>query len=78
MIIDTSRLSSELRQYLELFTNVLFELPIKSDSLTLSHEQVVFELNRELLEFDASIGINGSQFDPGSFSHYLCLFTKVS
>lgn len=77
MILDTSSLEIELREYLELYVSLLFELPVKSGDLSLTHEQVVYELNKDLLEFDASIGLNGSQFDPGSFSNYLTVFVKV-
>ena len=77
MIIDTSRLDADLREYLELFTSLLFELPIKCGDLSLTHEQVVYELNKDLLEFDASIGLDGSQFGPGSFWNYLDIFVKV-
>lgn len=77
MIIDSAGLEAELREYLELFTSILFELPIKHGDLSLTHEQVVYELNKDLLEFDASIGLNGSQFDPGSFSNYLTIYVKV-
>jgi hypothetical protein len=77
VIIDTSKLSSKLRPYLQLFTNLLFELPVKNHEVNLTHEQVVYELNKDLLEFDASIGINGSEFEPGIFPKYLSVFTKV-
>lgn len=77
MIVDTARLETDLREYLELYISLLFELPIKHGDLSLTHEQVVYELNKDLLEFDASIGLNGSQFDPGSFSNYLTIFVKV-
>jgi hypothetical protein len=78
VIIDTTKLTSELRPYLQLFTNLLFELPVRNHVINLTHEQVVYELNKDLLEFDASIGINGSEFEPGIFPKYVSVFTKVS
>lgn len=79
MLIDTSTLSPEQKTYLELFTNLLFELPIKNTAtnLDLSHEDVVYQLNRDLLEFGASLGINGSQMDPGIYAEYFTIFAKV-
>lgn len=77
MILDTNALSDELRPYLELYTNVLFELPVENQEIKLTHEQVVYELNKDLLEFDVSLGINGSEFEPGIFSQYLTVFTKT-
>lgn len=75
--MDTSKISNHLRSYLQLYTNVLFELPVQNETLNLTHEQVVYELNKDLLEFDVSLGINGSEFEPGCFSQYLTVFTKV-
>ena len=77
MIIDTSSLRDELRSYLELYTNVMFELPVVNSQVKFSHEQVVYELNKDLLEFDVSLGINGCEFEPGSYSQYLTVFTKT-
>ena len=62
---------------MELYTNVLFELPVENQHLKLTHEQVVYELNKDLLEFDVSLGINGSEFEPGIFSQYFTVFTKT-
>jgi Zn-dependent M16 (insulinase) family peptidase len=72
-------LSPEQKTYLELFTNLLFELPIKDEeaALDLSHEDVVYQLNRDLLEFGCSLGINGSQLDPGIYAEYVTIFAKV-
>ena len=76
MFIDTSKLNHDLRVYLELFTELLFELPIKNSQVDLTHEEAVGELNRDLLEFESSIGIHGRKFSPGIFSQYLCVTTK--
>lgn len=75
--MDTSSLRDDLRSYLELYTNVMFELPVENSEVKLTHEQVVYELNKDLLEFDVSLGINGCEFEPGSFSQYLTVFTKT-
>ena len=77
MFIDTSSLNHELRAYLELFTELLFELPIKNSRVDLTHEEAVCELNRDLLEFESSIGIHGRKFSPGIFSQYICVTTKT-
>lgn len=78
MILDTSNLSVNLRPYLLLLSNLLFELPVENSELKMSHEEVVFELNKDLLEYESCIGLNGSQFDPGSFANYFSVFTKTS
>jgi Zn-dependent M16 (insulinase) family peptidase len=80
-IIDTNALDMELRVYLQLLTSLLFELPIKLEEKTrdvvMSREQAVLELNRDLLEFGSSLGINGADFEPGSYSQYVCVFVKA-
>ncbi len=76
LLIDTIELDSGLKVYLELLTSLLFESPICYSDFNLTHEQVVRELNKDLLEFGSSLGINGSQFEPGIFSEYFTIFTK--
>ncbi len=79
LLIDTSGLDSEEKVYLELLTNLLFELPVKDETtgLDLTHEQAVCEVNRDLLEFGSSIGINGNQMEPGIYAEYMTVFAKV-
>jgi Zn-dependent M16 (insulinase) family peptidase len=77
MFIDTASLTDSLRVYLELFTELLFELPIRNERVDLSREEAVTELNKDLLEFESSIGIHGRKFSPGIFSQYLCVTTKA-
>jgi hypothetical protein len=77
-MIDTSKMRNELRPYLTILANLLFELPVKNSELHLSHEQVVYELNKNLLEYESSIGLHGSEFDHGNFPQYYSLFVKVS
>jgi hypothetical protein len=76
-MIDTLKVSKHLRPYLLLLINILFELPVKNSEIELTHEQVVYELNKNLLEYESSIGLHGSEFDQGSFSQYLFAFVKV-
>ena len=77
MFIDTTHLDHELRVYLELFTELLFELPIKNSTIDLTHEEAVYALSKDLLEYESSGGIHGSKFRPGLFSQYLCITTKT-
>ena len=77
LLIDTLALNAEQKIHLELFTNLLFELPIKNSSIDLSHEEVVYQMNRDLLEFGSSLGINGSQMEPGIYAEYFTIFAKV-
>ncbi len=79
LLVDTSGLAAEQKLYLELLTNLLFELPLRDEAsgLEMSHEQAVYEVNKDLLEFGSSIGINGSQMEPGIYAEYLTVFAKV-
>ena len=77
LLVDTMGLKPEQKIYLELFTNLLFELPVESSNLTLSHEEVVYQLNRDLLEYGTSLGINGGQLEPGIYAEYMTMFAKV-
>ncbi len=79
LLVDTSGLAAEQKPYLELLTNLLFELPLRDEAsgLEMSHEQAVYEVNKDLLEFGSSIGINGSQMEPGIYAEYLTVFAKV-
>jgi hypothetical protein len=77
-MIDTNKLSNELRCYLQLLVNLLFELPIENSKIKLTHDEVVYELNRDLLEYESSIGMHGSEFEHGNFSQYFFAYAKVN
>jgi hypothetical protein len=76
-MIDTHSIDKDLRKYLKLYVKLLFESPIRNDSVNLTHDQVVYQLNKDLLEYDASIGIDGDDMDFGSYTQYLTLYLKV-
>ncbi len=77
-MFDTTKVRNELRSYLMVLANLLFESPVKNSELDLSHEQVVYELNKNLLEYESSVGLHGSEFDHGNFSQYYFAFVKVN
>eukprot|EP01125_Pyxidicula_operculata_P006346 TRINITY_DN2202_c0_g2_i3.p1 TRINITY_DN2202_c0_g2~~TRINITY_DN2202_c0_g2_i3.p1 ORF type:complete len:714 (+),score=176.41 TRINITY_DN2202_c0_g2_i3:1308-3449(+) len=67
--IDTSCLDSELRKYLELYLELMFELPIKRNGKSWSHDKVVQVLTDITISYSNSIGYNSSTyFVPGYFS----------
>ena len=76
-MIDTSKIDQDLRMYLQLYMKLIFELPIHNNDVTYSHDEVVRELNKNLLEFDASIGIDGGEFDFGVYPQYAWIWMKV-
>jgi Zn-dependent M16 (insulinase) family peptidase len=77
-MIDTNNIDKDLRMYLQLYIKLIFELPIHNDEVNLSHAEVVEEINKNLLEFDASIGIDGGEFDFGVYPQYAWIWMKVS
>jgi len=78
--MDSSALTLEQRKYLTLFTEALTESPVKlEDGTLLSYEDVVAALNRDLLSYACSVGIDGGgQFKCGSFSQNFSLTCQVS
>ena len=76
-MIDTNNIDSSLRMYLQLYMKLIFELPIHNEEVNLSHDEVVSEINKNLLEFDASIGIDGGEFDFGLYPQYTWIYMKV-
>lgn len=66
LLIDTTGLTFEQRQYLPLLQTVLWELPQTNrraaageDAVELSHEEVVAGLQRDTVDYSASIGFEG-------------------
>jgi hypothetical protein len=76
-MIDTNKIDKSLRKYLQLYMKLIFELPIHNDDVVLTHDEVVREINKNLLEFDASIGIDGGEFDFGVYPQYTWIYMKV-
>lgn len=61
--IGTESVPPELRSYLTLYLSMLFSLPIRRhDGTLVPYEEVVKQLDEDVLEYDASIGI-GSSFN---------------
>ncbi|GHT84478.1 metalloprotease [Actinomycetota bacterium] len=63
VVISTEAVPTELRPYLTLYLAMLFSLPIeRADGTKLSYEQVVQQLEDDVLDYDAAIGV-GSSFN---------------
>lgn len=77
-MIDTNDIDEKLRKYLQLFMKLIFELPIHNENVSLTHDEVVREIHKELLEFDAAIGIDGEELDFGIYPQYLWIYIKVN
>ncbi|XP_029633499.1 uncharacterized protein C05D11.1 [Octopus sinensis] len=76
-VLDTVNIPKELRYFLPLYLETLFESPILRNGELVSHKTIVAELQSDTLENHASLGIDGSKFFCGSFSQALMISLKV-
>ncbi|PRP76487.1 hypothetical protein PROFUN_15157 [Planoprotostelium fungivorum] len=74
---DTSVLDDDLRSYLELYIETVFESPIKRKGAIIGHEQVVEELLRDTITYSIGLGYGHSTFSCGVFSQMLMIEIKV-
>lgn len=77
VLIDTTKLDDRYRPYLGLYLDALFEAPIVQDSgKTLSHEEVVSQLNADTLSSYSTLGREGRTFACGTFAQAVVLNLK--
>lgn len=62
--------------YLELFSELILDVPVQRENGLWSHDDVVKYLDEITVSWDNSIGIDGSGFKPGSFSQFLVFSFK--
>lgn len=67
-IIDTQFLKSELRNYLELYMDLMFCIPVEKDGQVIDYESVVTSLNQDTISYGNGIGIGSrGNFTIGYF-----------
>jgi Zn-dependent M16 (insulinase) family peptidase len=77
VLIDTTKLDDRYRPYLGLYLDALFEAPIVQESgKTLSHEEVVSQLNADTLSSYSTLGRDGRAFACGTFAQAVVLNLK--
>ena len=69
-------LTTDLRMYLELYTEMMFELPIKRNDVCMSRDEVVAKLHAEAIVHDCCVGFHGSTFGAGAFPSLVTLRLK--
>jgi len=77
VILDCSNIADNLRMYIPLYTEILFESPILKNGVVIPYEEVVKQLAADTLSTSASLGINGGRFSAGSFSKLIHLSFTV-
>ncbi|KAK3733082.1 hypothetical protein QZH41_008418 [Actinostola sp. cb2023] len=76
-MFDTSVIPNDLKPYLSLFLEVIFESPLARNGTIVPYEQVVAELTADTLDYSSTIGMKGRRFMPGDFDPLACVVFKV-
>ena len=78
VILDTARLPEDLRLFLPLYLEVLFESPVMRNGKLVGHEQVITEMERDLLDQGAALGFYcNNAFRCGAFGELAVISVKT-
>lgn len=77
VLMDSVDIPMDLRYYLPLYLEVLFESPILRDGVIIPREKVIAQLQADTLENHASLGLEGSKFFCGGFPQTVLISLKV-
>ncbi|XP_038073979.1 uncharacterized protein C05D11.1-like isoform X2 [Patiria miniata] len=77
VLLDTSSVPGNLKQYLPLFIEIIFESPLMRDGVLISYEDVVTQLAADTLSTESSLGFKGARFRCGKFSQLALIEVKV-
>ncbi|KAJ8023724.1 hypothetical protein HOLleu_36243 [Holothuria leucospilota] len=76
-LMDTTNLPANLKMYLPLFTEVIFELPVQKNGVLIPYEEVVHQLASDTLKTKSHLGVFGRRFRCGHFSEVAFLSIKT-
>ncbi|RZC37564.1 C05D11.1-like, partial [Asbolus verrucosus] len=78
-LLDSSSVPPELRIYLPLMLESLFESPIRKNGKLIPYEDVIEELNNDTVSFSASVGLGTKSrlFKCGPYSHTVSIMLQV-
>ncbi|XP_073242896.1 uncharacterized protein C05D11.1-like [Porites lutea] len=77
VLMDTASIPEELKPYLSLYLEVLFESPVLRENGLVPFEQVVAELAADTLSQESCLGLEGRRFMPDEFSQLACVSLKL-
>ncbi|XP_028410939.1 uncharacterized protein C05D11.1-like [Dendronephthya gigantea] len=77
VLLDTSVLPDDLKDYLSLYIAVILESPVLRNGVVISHEDIVAQLTQDTLDYGTSLGLNGRRFSPGKFPQLAVLRFKI-
>ncbi|XP_971907.2 uncharacterized protein C05D11.1-like [Tribolium castaneum] len=77
-LLDSTAVPPELRIYLPLMLESLFESPIRKNGKLIPYEEVIEQLNNDTVSFSSSIGLGSkSLFKCGPYSHTISVMLQV-
>ncbi|KAK3592274.1 hypothetical protein CHS0354_037563 [Potamilus streckersoni] len=76
-LLDSNGVSQELKYYLPIFCEVLFESPVVRNGVLISHEEVIQQLHADTLVTEANLGIDGEKFYCGYIPQVVQVLLKV-
>ncbi|XP_022082849.1 uncharacterized protein C05D11.1-like [Acanthaster planci] len=77
VLLDTSSVPADLKPYLPLFMEIIFESPVMRDGVLIPYEDVVTQLAADTLSTESSLGFKGARFRCGQFSQLALIEVKV-
>ncbi|XP_052223206.1 uncharacterized protein C05D11.1-like isoform X7 [Dreissena polymorpha] len=76
-LLDSSNVPQELKYYLPLFCEVLFESPLEREGVIVPHEDVISQLEDDVQKTEISLGVKGSSFSCGNFPQVVHIKIQV-
>ncbi|XP_064616831.1 uncharacterized protein C05D11.1-like [Liolophura sinensis] len=76
-LLDSTAVPQDLKYYLPLFCEVIFELPIERDGVIVPYEEVIAQLDADTLYIESSLGISGCLFRCGTCPQLAVIALKV-
>ncbi|KAL4219134.1 hypothetical protein ACF0H5_021716 [Mactra antiquata] len=77
VLLDSSCLPQDLKYFLPLYCEVLFESPVVRDGVLISHEEVISQLEADTLSTSTGLGINASSYNCGAFPQIVKIKLQV-
>ncbi|GFR13936.1 uncharacterized protein C05D11.1 [Trichonephila clavata] len=77
VLMDTSRLSQELRMFLPLYVELLDESAIKRNGEIVPYQEIVKQLAEDTIGITANLGLNYSRFFCGKYAQVICVELMV-
>ncbi|XP_053381490.1 uncharacterized protein C05D11.1-like isoform X2 [Mercenaria mercenaria] len=77
VMLDSTCLPQDLKYFLPLYCELLFESPVLRDGVLVSHEEIISQLEADTLSTESCIGVDGGNFSCGSFPQVVKMKIQV-